>query len=366
MSEDIEGKLLKAKIVLLEDSVFFSTILFGLKQVITDRLPTAAVDGISIFFNPEYVEPLSSDQVVGLFLHEVSHIAYDHIGRRGDRDPKLYNIAADIIIDTDLKNQGFDVPDSLADDQYFGWSTEKVYEKLLESAIQIPSGSRPDLLEPKNKEEAKSNVQELIVQAIVACDMKDVGEQVPGSIRIYIDKLLNPVIPWRNLLQKYMQEYSKDDYSWSRPNRRFLPDLYLPSQYSPSIKHLVVAVDLSGSESLEDTRVHLTEVEGLRNEYKLEKLTLYSVDTKIRSKFEIDETESLLDKDLKGGGGTDFRSFFKELENEPPTVLIFFTDMCVYFDFPKPTFDVIWINTYDSQIAPDGYGRTIIFKRDDK
>ncbi len=360
--KEIEDRLLKAKIKILEDSVFFSTILLGLKQEITTKLPTAAVDGITIFYNPDYVDKCSDDELIGLILHEVHHVAHQHTLRRGDRDHKIYNIACDIKIDTDLQNEGYTIPDSLWSDKYDSDTSEQVYDKLIANAKEVPSfGGRMDILEPK-PEEAESvqqELSELISQAITAADIKDAGDEVPEGLRASIHELLNPQIEWGSLLQNFMQEISRENYSYSRPNRRYLPDFYLPTQHSPSIRHLVTALDLSGSVSEEEVRLQLTECEYLRELFNLDELTLYGVTTRIVFKKKIYPGESLLDQEIRGYGGTNFKSFFKELEKDPPSVLIFFTDMGVLFDFPVPSFPVLWINTYDDDEAPEEYGQTI-------
>ncbi len=360
--ETAEGKILKATIAIIEESVFFSTILLNMEVVVTTDLPTAAVDGTHIFFNPDYIKSLTSDLMIGLVMHEILHLAYDHIGRKGSRNHRIHNIACDIVIDTDLRNDGYDVPDSLANDKYDGWTSEKVYDDIVSNTPKKYEAIPSDLLEPKDPSAASQHITEVLTQAITAADIKGQGASVPGAIRLHTEKLLNPVLDWKVILQKYMQEYSKEDYSWKRANRRYLPDFYLPSQYSPSIKHLVVAFDSSGSVSKEETKMQLTEVQEIRNIYDLEKLTIYSVDTAIRSRIEVAPEDSILDVEIKGGGGTHFHSIFSELAKNPPTVLIFFSDLEVSFSFPVPKFPVIWINTFSTDKVPTKFGQTIIMK----
>lgn len=360
--ETAESKILKATISIIEESIFFSTILLNMEVVVTTDIPTAAVDGTHVFFNPDYIKSLTSSLMIGLIMHELLHLAYDHIGRRGTRDPRIHNIACDIVIDTDLRNDGYEVPDSLANDKYDGWTSEKVYDVIAKNLPKKYVSIPLDLLEPKDPSAASQHVTEILTQAITAADIKGQGAGIPNAIRLHVEKLLNPILDWRVILQKHMQEYSKEDYSWRRANRRYLPDFYIPSQYSPSIKHLVAAFDSSGSVSKEETKMQLTEVQEIRNIYDLEKLTIYSVDTAIRARVEVAPEDSILDIEIKGGGGTHFHSIFSELAKNPPTVLIFFSDLEVSFDFPAPKFPVIWINTWDNTKVPKKYGQTIIMK----
>ncbi len=358
-----EGQVLKAKIRILEDSVFFSTVLFGLTTTVTKQHKTAATDGKSIFFNPDFIFPLSLAQLMGLTLHELYHVMLKHLTRIGDRDREKYAYACDYAINIQLTDEGYELPPGgLLDEKFRGMSVEQIYDKIETIEIPTPTWGGDDLIEPDSEIEADELDQaltELVSQAVMAADLKDVGGEVPSSIRNALDKMLNPKLDWKTLLQDYVADIAKDDYSWSRPNKKYLPDFYLPSQYSETIKHMVCGFDLSISVSDEEVREYLSEVDNLRQCYAIERLTLYSVDTAIRSRVEVSEFDNLLDLKLKGGGGTMWNSFFSELNKNPPTLLIMFSDMQVNFDFPKPNFDVIYINTYDGAVAPTGYGRTI-------
>jgi len=242
--------LTKAKINLLATSTFYSAILLNLRHEITTSIPTAAVDGVTLFVNSDFLLDLTTDEATGLLAHEVSHIALDHLGRKGDRDHSRYNCAGDHVINLMLLDQGFALPaNGLWDDQYEELSTEKVFDLLPEDP-EFPS-ELLDCLEPSDSL-SPGSIRELVVQASTAAKLA--GEHLPEAIQRSISKLLTPKIPWTTVLQSYLQEYCKNDYTWSKPNRRYLPEFYLPSQHSPTIKHLVVAVDTSGSVSDEEVQ----------------------------------------------------------------------------------------------------------------
>ena len=80
-----------------ECSFFGSLMLFAQIEK-SKNLPTAATDGRKIFFNEEFLNSLSSPQQNALMLHEVLHMALLHVTRRQSRDPYIWNIAADIVV----------------------------------------------------------------------------------------------------------------------------------------------------------------------------------------------------------------------------------------------------------------------------
>ena len=105
MSSDLEGQLLKAKIEIMTKSAFISTIALSLKHVITSDVKTADVNGFVIRYNPEFIKGQSIAQFAGLMAHECWHVAFQHLSRRNDRDPVLWNVAGDYVINHMLKSR---------------------------------------------------------------------------------------------------------------------------------------------------------------------------------------------------------------------------------------------------------------------
>ena len=85
------------------------------------KIDTAATDGINIFVNKDFLLSLSSTQQNALMLHEVLHMALLHVTRRGSRDPKIWNIAADIVVnDLIIRNTSFRLPKDAIIDKMSG------------------------------------------------------------------------------------------------------------------------------------------------------------------------------------------------------------------------------------------------------
>ena len=71
----------------------------------TNKIPTAATDGLVLFFNKDFLFSLSSSEQNALMLHEVLHMALLHVSRRESRDPYIWNIAADIVVNDLIKKE---------------------------------------------------------------------------------------------------------------------------------------------------------------------------------------------------------------------------------------------------------------------
>ena len=99
-------KLVTARIGLLLKAPFFGNLATRLTLHNADEwCGTAATDGRKFYYNSEFINTLPLKQLEFLVGHEVLHVVYDHMNRRGERDPKLSNIAADYCVNGDLMEQ---------------------------------------------------------------------------------------------------------------------------------------------------------------------------------------------------------------------------------------------------------------------
>ncbi len=125
-------KLTKSRVQLLLLQPFFGTLCLRLKLV-PGHLPTMATDGSRIVYNPAFVDGLKPAELEGTLAHEVMHCALGHHCRRGERDPRLWNEAADLAINPILIANGFTLPvGALIDPAYANLSAEEIYARLLQ------------------------------------------------------------------------------------------------------------------------------------------------------------------------------------------------------------------------------------------
>lgn len=129
-------KLTRARTRLVLDQPFFGTLSLRLKLML-GSLPTMATDGARIVYNPTFVDGLKPAELEGTLAHEVLHCALGHHCRRGNRDPQLWNEAADLAINTILIKNGFTLPaGALIDSAFTNLSAEEIYARLLQERGQ--------------------------------------------------------------------------------------------------------------------------------------------------------------------------------------------------------------------------------------
>lgn len=331
--EQAKAALDKAKISLMltPDSVFFTTLCFSLRQRFDENVPTAGTNGRDIVWGPDFVvnRLVDNEERVFLMLHETMHAAYLHM----DRMPKggchdRWNIACDHVINLQLIERGFKMPTKVpghADPQFRGMGAEEVY-KLLPDNPGKPS--MKDLMPGEgDPDELARDMDDILVRAQIQSKMAgDKPGTIPGSIEIYLDKLLNPKLPWNKILQKYLNSFTKNDYSFKKPNRRFFPKYHLPSLFGMKLQNITVAVDTSGSVSARDFQVFVSEVASILKMMKPDEMTFLQFDTCIKGEEKIKNIQELLRTKFVGGGGTIITDVLEYCRKKKPQLLLVFSD----------------------------------------
>lgn len=364
-----EIALSKAKIALMSrtDSAFFTHLAFSLIHQFDDTIRTAATNGKYVKYSPAFFMSLTQDERVFLMLHETMHVAYMHMARTQDRCPDKFNIAADHVINLQLIERGFKMPSmGLADPQYKGLSTEEVYNLLPPS----PSGGNQgvpgfgnDLVEPDDEDGTfASDVQDMLVRAAIQSKTSnDKPGMIPGEIEIFLDRLLNPKLPWNRILQKYLNVFSKNDYSYRRPNRRFMPDHYLPSLYGESLMDIAIAIDTSGSVSDDDFKRFISETHSILKVMKPSKITVIQFDAELKAVDTVRSTKDLMNVTFTGRGGTWITPVLDWANENKPQLLLVFTDGCFNFEETQAKCKTLWlIHGNPGFVAP--FGKTIHYE----
>lgn len=150
-------RLLAARGRILAEHGFYGLLLMHMKFAIGDELDTAWVSRDTITFNPEFSDKLDADELCFVLEHEVLHAALGHLERQGERDPELFNLACDIVVNSNIKHSNGDDPASitlrcqsgesfhLAPNGREGWhyTADEVYEMLLEKRKKGSSTTLP-------------------------------------------------------------------------------------------------------------------------------------------------------------------------------------------------------------------------------
>jgi len=369
-------KIAKINMMMQRDTAFYTAILFSLKQTLTEEIPTAATDGKNLLINPEFFWNLPLNERITLLSHEVLHVALDHMHRRNERNPELWNVAADYVINGALVKAGYKLPDGgLYDRQYEGMSTEQVYA-LLDKKNQadkdgVIAQCPMDVQYPEQAKDPGSAVtQEQVTEIVLRAttQAKAMGQDpgsMPGEIGINLQRTLNPPLPWNIILSNYLTEFAKDDYTFKRPNRRFMPDYYLPSAKSEAICNLAVCVDTSSSVTNEQFNDFITKIEEMQKMLKPQKISVMAFNTRFVSEQELTVDDNPFKKlSFEGRGGTRIAPAHEWLAKVKPTVALIFTDgEFIQTEPDDRSIPLIWL-IYDNPEWKSPYGRVVHYEID--
>ena len=318
---------------LLKRAPFIATIAFHAEVLIREQpgIETAATDGQRIYLSPTGFLSRSVQERVFIYAHEVLHCALSHVPRRGNRDPRLWNIAADIVVNGLLIESGFEMlPDGVRDDRLAHLSTEAVYEQLLAKQPPSSCGSRGDLLGggAEESEGTRGYWQNVLQRAATLARMTRVGTVPEGQELSWV--LGKPQVNWRDVLLRYLTP-TQDDYG-AFDTRLIYYGLYVETLESTGV-HVAVHIDTSGSLADAGSQGQfLEELKGILNAYPNVMVTLTYGDADLYGPFELTQDTTI--PPPIGGGGTSFVPFFaRATDLEPNTPLIVLTDG--YGTFPN-------------------------------
>jgi predicted metal-dependent peptidase len=359
--KDYLKQINKAKMALFNqrNTTFFSSLLAKLKLEFTDQIPTAATNGISLLINPKFIENMPIDELIGLLLHEVMHCVYDHMDRAKMHklDPTVWNIAADYLINGELDILGYKLPKTdLLDHKWDGMGTQEIYDQLIQQTNQ-PTLPMADLMcnapEGMSESEHRETILTNVVQAVTQARMDNDPGSIPGHVARRVEEIVNPKLPWNAILQNYLSVYAKEEYTWTRPNKRYWPDIYLPSMRSESLDQITVGVDVSGSITQQDLDIFIAEIRYIWDFLKPKALRIIAFDTHIRFDETYSEGDSIDNIHIPGGGGTLIGPILDSIRDDTPELAIIFSDM----EFSMPylddiSSDLIWIRIGEYSFNP--------------
>lgn len=370
IDEDAIERLVTSRISLLLNKPFFGNLATRLILRNADEwCPTAATDGRYFYYNSRFIMRLRPKEVDFLVGHEVLHVVYDHMGRRADRHPKLWNIANDYLVNYDLVDENvgelITTVEILYDKKYKGMASEEVYDILYDKAKKEQDknekgegdgeGSGPgqpgdgqtnnqpsdqDIKDALGKEvdkildehfaggegdeedengnkkpgpvpmtaEQKRALKDEIREAVLQAAEQAGAGNVPGGVKKMIQDLTEPKIDWRELIAQQIESIVKADYTWQRPSRRaWHMDAVMPGMKPGETIDVCVVVDSSGSTAgmIKD---FLSEINGIMEQYEDYKIHVWCFDTDVHNPkiFTHENAETMENYEVMGFGGTDF------------------------------------------------------------
>ena len=413
--------LVKARMTMLFKHPFFGQLALRLTLTPADRkwCPTAATDGRKFYYNPAFIAQLDDKENVFLVAHELGHCIYEHFMRRGGRDPRLFNIAGDYIInnvlDTEIVKKGdyarvITYVKPYLDHKYDGWTTEEVYDDLqqqqesggkpeedgdlIDVHIDMSGGGdgdeegdgngqgqgsggggdedgdgdglakKPGALTEEEKKQLSNEVKDAMIQAAASAG----AGNVPGDMKRMIKDLLEPEMDWREIIRAQVESSLKSNFTFLRPNRKgWHLGAVLPGMDRDMQIDVALAIDTSGSISQTMLTEFVSEIAGIMDQYENYRIRIWQFDTRVYGydEFTHDDGRDIREYEIEGGGGTDFMAnwhYMEENEIEPDQFIVF-TDGMPYGSWGNPDYcdTVFLIHTqYGRPEAP--FGQSVYYE----
>jgi predicted metal-dependent peptidase len=367
MRVEVADRIIIARVGLLLRHPFFGNMATRLiVKNCDDWCPTAATDGRHLYYNTQFFNAMSNKEIEFVIAHEILHCVFDHLGRREDRNPILYNIAADYIVNNTLMRDRIGemvkIVSCYQDFKYEGWTSEAVYDDLFKQQEEkgeeylkqlgemldehvdwgdedgngkgdsgSEDGSEGKCGRPSYSKDELAKIKDEIKENMMSAAQAAGAGNVPGEVARMIKELTEPKMNWRELLRQQIQSTIRCDYTFSRPSRKgWHTGAILPGMNFADTIDVAIGIDMSGSIGDAQGKDFISEVKGIMDEYQEYNIKMWCFDTKVYNEqdFSADNGEDLLDYKLMGGGGTDFDANWNYMKEEGyvPKKFIMFTD----------------------------------------
>lgn len=345
----LEDRIIKTKLILQKKNPFFSVLLMNARHEVTNLIPTMATNGHNLLINEKFASTLSDEEFTSVILHETLHMALCHVSRGKKHTNQLIsNIAADIVVNGILKDNGFTLPENcVEDEQLKHLSYHEIYHILMEKKEEFEKkygkiniclqgegneNDSPPIMGDKDSE-LQQKWNEILKQAEVLSKMKNIGNLGSGLDRI-IGNINSPKINWRDYLYRFVYKTYHDFRTF---DRRFLyQGIYLDDLDGDEVE-IDVYIDSSGSVDERELNEFISEFKGAIACLDRVKGNLYFFDTKLYPS-DFDKIEP------KGFGGTDFRPMVENLRESGSTnkLAICYTDGYADHNIEPPDCPFLW------------------------
>jgi predicted metal-dependent peptidase len=354
---------------------FFAGLFMVGVTTITEEAITAKTNGRDAFYGRTFVDMLTDKELAFLVLHENMHKCYRHLTTWRalyEIDRSIANQACDYVIniqlhDMDTGETMIAMPRDkttrkhigLIDVKFRGMDTKQVFDILMEKKEEGGGGGGEEGDEgggggggeqtdsesdsPGLDEHDWQGAKEMTTEAV-----KELTQEIESALRqggIYAGKvggdmlrsvkdMLEPKVDWREVLRRFVRTSLKDrdSPSWRKAHKNYLwQDIILPSIVGKRMKHLVIAMDTSGSIQGEMLSLFMGELNKVVTTTNPDRVDVLYWDTEVAghethkgaAKLIVSKTKP------KGGGGTDpdcVPAFMLDKKLEKADALVVLTD----------------------------------------
>lgn len=418
-------RLLVARMRILCNHGFYGLLLMHMKYSVDDSVETACTDGERIIFGPDFLDDLSDAELDFILMHEILHVVLQHCFRGADRDPEKFNVATDIVVNSNIMHENGDSLRSITLAKYgvsmhtapngkegYLYTAEEVYEMMPPSPKASEKGSgassddkasagfddTPDGVNKKQrssksaaskakswddhthwgKEDNAGDMRDKWLKHLdEACEAISIREASKsfGGVPMFAQRLLAREkfgqIDWRAILQNFLQEEIVD-YSFSPPDRRFddcpffLPD-FNEKDTSGEASNIWFLIDTSGSISDAEIDAAYAEIRSAIEQFN-GKLSGYLSFTEsyVTEPVPFSNVTELMEIKPVGGGGNDFSDIFrymqKNMTDDLPAYIIIITDGYDTFPDEKEALGVPVLWLINNEDAEPPWGKVARIK----
>ncbi|MBN2195637.1 MAG: hypothetical protein JW751_22645 [Polyangiaceae bacterium] len=366
----VHALLVEDRAALIVEQPFLALLALHLDLTVTTdlQIPSFAVDGVRIHFDPRFVRRATATERRFALAHAVWHCALLHPWRRGERDPVLWDLAVDHEVNALLATDRHLPSAAFLLDQSASADADALYEHLrADPSLCGPNATAPQRgpladqhLNPTRTVGLRADLGRCWAEHLVQAATQTTRRGLTLAPRVWelVERVRRPVVSWREALRQYVVSVAGDRRVWLPPNRRHLGrGEYLPSRREELLR-IVVGVDSSAS-TVPVAATFVAEVAAVARAFPRRQLTLIEADHAVRRVAHFDTDSPPPDAAFvwRGGGGTDLSLVFDETARRGlfPNVLVFLTDGQGKAPPKAPPYPVVWAIPRGYP-APAGWG----------
>lgn len=398
-------RLLLSRMRILYNHGFYGLLLMHMIYAVSEEIETACTDGVRITFGIDFLDSLSDSELDFVMMHEILHVVLQHCFRGDVEEPEAYNIAADIVVNSNIMLENglkassitlskYGIAMHVAPDGKEGheYTAEQVYAMFPKNLNKKGNNKSPGSAVGRAKKEISKEQHQPVqvwddhsqwgkyeeddtlrdvwlkrfedaAEAIEIRDPSNARGLLPAFAERILKELKKSQTDWRTILNDFVQE-EVVDYSFSPPDRRFddspffLPDF---NGKEDRVEDILFMIDTSGSMSDDMIAAAYSEVKGAIDQFngKLKGWLGFFDAAIIKPQPFSDENEFKIIKPA-GGGGTDFQIIFEyvfhHMSDKLPASIIILSDG--YAPFPQEKLaggiPVLWLLNNEEVNPPWG------------
>lgn len=383
--DEIDKKIIKARIQLLENFPFFGYLGMYLKihrdsdqKIVKPETPMAVNNFGDVYYLPEFVEKLDIEQVKATLAHEILHVVLEHADRLRDRNPILWNIAGDMKVNQIVDDNKLRLPNPhiTIRDEWKNLIEEQIYDKLPKPKgggsgegrsggygnedgkgfDKVFKGKGEGNKEAPSKQKLKENKDFWKNKTAEASAFSQQKGSKPAGLEKLLEWILGrKQLNWRNILLRFIEQMIQADYTYTKPSKKsWSSNVFIPSVKKENMK-IWISIDSSGSISDKQYEEFVSESFSIMNSFDNIEVKFFVCDADIQKEVTgMDKYDIIREiQRRRGYGGTDFRPVFEKAEEDNASILIFFSDL--YGEFPKEeTIKTIWVRSKSDVEPPFG------------